>query len=77
MLRKLISHFRLKRCLKSDGTKASVNFVVIINNDDIKEFPSYDSALQYIDKYRNTNQVFNLCVYRAEFFSLISDLNSL
>lgn len=74
MLQKLFNRRRDKRMLLSDGVKTSVNYSVIVNNEEIKYFDDYSQALDFLERYRNSNQIFNLSVFRVEFYSLVSNL---
>lgn len=74
MFQKLINRHRDKKMLLSDGVKTSTNYSIIVNNDEVKAFDDYQSALAYIEHYRQTNQIFNLSVFRVEFYSLVSNL---
>lgn len=76
MFQRLKNRISDRKMLRSGGTRTSVQYCLIVNNDDIQYFPSYESALDYLSHYRKVNQVFNLSVFRIEFYSLISDLTS-
>lgn len=76
MFKKLKTRKALKQLLTSDGEKTSVNFSVVVNNDEIRYFDTYELALDYIEQYRVTNQIFSLAVFRIEFYSLVSNLKN-
>lgn len=76
MIKKLFQRSKDRKMLLSDGVKTSVNYSVIVNNDEVKYFDDYKSALSYIESYRNANQIFNLSVFRVEFYSLVSNLKN-
>lgn len=76
MFRKLINRKRDKRMLLCDGVKTSVNYSVVVNNEEIKYFDDYQSALSFLESYRSANQIFNLAVFRVEFYSLVSNLSN-
>lgn len=76
MFKRLLQRKQDKKMLLSDGVKTSVNYSVIVNNEEIKYFDDYSSALLYISNYREANQIFNLSVFRVEFYSLVSNLKN-
>lgn len=75
MFQKILNRKRDKKMLLSDGVKVSTSYNVIVNNDDVRYFENHKSALDFIESYRNTNQIFNLSVFRVEFYSLVSQFN--
>lgn len=76
MFKKIKARKALKQLLISDGVKTSVNYSVVINNDEIRYFDTYNLVQDYIEQYRVTNQIFNLAVFRIEFYSLVSNLKN-
>lgn len=74
MFDRIINRVRDKRMLKSDGVKTSVNYCVIVNNENMQYFDDYKSALDFLEHYRVSNQIFNLSVFRVECYSLVSNL---
>lgn len=76
MFKRFLQRKQDKKMLLSDGVKTSVNYSVIVNNEEIKYFDDYSSALLYISNYREANQIFNLSVFRVEFYSLVSNLKN-
>ena len=61
---------RLAEKLASVGAHVDTTFLVYINNDEPISFLSRQSALQHIEEYRLTNQIFKLQIYRIESYSL-------
>lgn len=76
MLQRLKNKIADKRLLKSDGIKVSTSFNVIVNNEQLHTFDNYSAALDWLTSFRKVNRIFNLSVFRVEFYSLISDLTS-
>lgn len=76
MLQRIIDKLSLRKRLKADGNKCYSNYSVIINNEKIMYFNNYNDAVEYIAKFRHSNQIFNLSVFRIDFYSLVSDVTT-
>ena len=76
MLQRLIDKLSMRKRLKGDGNKCYVQYSVIVNNENIQYFNDYNDAVDFIARFRSSNQIFNLSVFRVEFYSLVSDVTT-
>lgn len=59
----------LKRLL-SLGTNVLVCFRVVVNDCEPIEFSDYDEVVSYLTRYRESNVIYKLQIFRVEIYSL-------
>lgn len=62
--------FRIRKRLKKDGSLVETNYCLCLNNEEPMYFPNRDALRDYLQKYREQNEIFNLQLFRIETYSL-------
>lgn len=61
---------KISRRLCSDGVKVDTEYLLFINDFDPRSFSNRDELRDYLQRFRNENEINKLQIYRVETFSL-------
>lgn len=61
---------KVSKRLNSDGVKVDTEFLLFINDFDPRSFSNRDELRDYLQRFRNENEINKLQIYRVETYSL-------
>ena len=61
---------KLKKRISKEGTLSECKYMVYLNNDEPRTFDNRSELQSFLEKYRSTNEIFRLQIFRVEVYSL-------